>query len=108
MLKDLLILLIRVQQHSIVSRLVIEIFTFHCSILLEGIDNVKATLTSFGFKELRENEQWNIQPLDKVRKKKREYTRTGPYSFSTSLLKMDLVSQRLLLVENISMEMVLL
>ncbi|CAF1360696.1 unnamed protein product [Rotaria magnacalcarata] len=32
---------------------------FHC------VDNVKTTLTSAGFKELRDNEQWNIAPLGK-------------------------------------------
>ncbi|CAF1396365.1 unnamed protein product [Adineta steineri] len=32
---------------------------FHC------VDNVKKTLTSAGFKELRENEQWNVEPLGK-------------------------------------------
>ncbi|CAF0754632.1 unnamed protein product [Rotaria sordida] len=32
---------------------------FHC------VDNVKTILTSTGFKELRENEQWNIEPLGK-------------------------------------------
>jgi aspartyl aminopeptidase len=35
----------------------------------EGVDNVKTTLTSSGFKELRENEQWNIEPLGKVRRR---------------------------------------
>jgi aspartyl aminopeptidase len=34
-----------------------------------GVDNVKTTLTSVGFKELRENEQWNIEPLGKVKDK---------------------------------------
>jgi len=34
-----------------------------------GVDNVKTTLTSAGFKELRENEQWNIEPLGKVKDK---------------------------------------
>ena len=31
-----------------------------------GVENVKTTLTSAGFQELRETEQWNIEPLGKV------------------------------------------
>jgi aspartyl aminopeptidase len=31
-----------------------------------GVENVKTTLISAGFKELRENEQWNIESLGKV------------------------------------------
>jgi len=34
-----------------------------------GVDNVKIILTSAGFKELRENQQWNIEPLGKVNEK---------------------------------------
>jgi aspartyl aminopeptidase len=34
--------------------------------MIIGVDNVKTTLTSTGFKELRESEQWNIEPLGKV------------------------------------------
>jgi aspartyl aminopeptidase len=44
--------------------------SFHSSSLIHfisvGVENVKTTLTSAGFKELRESEQWNIEPLGKV------------------------------------------
>lgn len=31
-----------------------------------GVENVKKTLTGAGFQELRESQQWNIEPLGKV------------------------------------------
>jgi len=66
-------------------------------------------LTSAGFKELRESEQWNIEPLGKVKDKKEKIIiYFCIFSFSILLLKMLHVLQHLLLEENIQMEMVLL
>lgn len=64
MFKDFFILLIEVQRHFIVRH-----FDFHSFIafsISSGVENVKTTLTSAGFQELKENEQWNIQPSGKV------------------------------------------
>jgi aspartyl aminopeptidase len=33
----------------------------------KGVDNVKTTLISAGFKELKESEQWTIDPSGKVK-----------------------------------------
>jgi aspartyl aminopeptidase len=45
-------------------------FFFIFENIFKGVDNVKTTLTSSGFKELKESEQWNIEPLGKVKEKK--------------------------------------
>jgi hypothetical protein len=65
-------------------------------------------LTSSGFKELRENEQWNIEPLGKVRRRDEMKIIFMLNLFSILLLKMIHVLLHLLWVESIQMEMVLL
>jgi hypothetical protein len=65
-------------------------------------------LTAAGFKELRESEQWNIQPLGKVNNENEMINKIQLNFFSILLLKIAQVFRHLLLVENIKMGMVLL
>lgn len=66
MLMDFLILLIKVQQHFIV-RYFCFVWLFYFILIFLGVENVKTTLIAAGFKELRENEQWDFKPSDKVK-----------------------------------------
>ncbi len=65
-------------------------------------------MTAAGFKELRESEQWNIQPLGKVNNENEMINKIQLNFFSILLLKIAQVFRHLLLVENIKMGMVLL
>jgi len=65
-------------------------------------------LTAAGFKELRESEQWNIQPLGKVNNENEMINKIQLNFFSILLLKIAQAFRHLLLVENIKMGMVLL